>query len=98
MAAADLKINYQLTRTTGTNVANKAASFGECLTKINKTNSDLKTYWEGQDASKYSKAVEEQAKVMKDLKDTIDEIGKFLVDVGNAYEKAMQANAHGIMQ
>lgn len=92
----DLRVNYQETITTGNNVTSKGEEFNQLLTKVNTINNDLKTYWEGQDASKYSNAVAEQAQVMKQLQETIDEIGAFLVKAGNAYKEAMETNASGI--
>ena len=93
---ADLRINFQATIGTGNSVISKGEEFGEVLEKINGINNDLKAYWEGQDASKYAQAVEEQAKVMKELEATIKEIGTFLTKAGNAYKEAMEANASGI--
>ncbi len=92
----DLRVNYQQTITTGNNVTSKSEEFKQLLTKVNTINNDLKTYWEGTDASKYSGAVEKQALVMKELQETITEIGSFLVKAGNAYKEAMETNASGI--
>lgn len=92
----DLKINYALTRDTGTQVISKAEEFQSLLNKIKATNNELQSYWEGSDAVLYSKAVEEQSQTMQQLCDTINEIGEFLVKTGDAYQKAMEANQSGI--
>ena len=92
----DLRVNYDETITTGNNVTNKGEEFEQLLNKINAVNNNLKAYWEGQDASKYSNAVEQQAQTMKALQETIVEIGAFLVKAGNSYKEVSEANASGI--
>ena len=91
-----LRINFAETITTGNQVSTKGSEFQDLLTKIKAVNDELKGYWEGTDASKYSSAVEQQAQVMQDLATTIDEIGTFLVQVGNAYQTASEDNANAI--
>lgn len=92
----DLNINYGETISVGNQVTTKGEEFSELLNKIKTVNSELKTYWEGTDASKYTKAVEQQAAYMEQLAATVNEIGSFLVKVGNAYQEAMENNAAGI--
>ncbi len=92
----DLKINFQETIAVGNQVAEKGSEFQELLNKINTVNSELQTYWEGSDASKYSNRVAEQALNMQRLSETINEIGAFLVKVGNAYQEACENNANAI--
>ena len=64
--------------------------------KIKTVNSELQTYWQGSDASKYSTAVAQQAEQMQQLANTINEIGSFLVKVGNAYREVMENNQSAI--
>ena len=92
----DLKINFEETRSVGNQVTTKGGEFTTLLTKIKGINTDLQSYWEGSDASKYSTSVATQAEYMQQLADTINEIGSFLVKVGNAYEEAMNSNADAI--
>ena len=91
-----LKINYSETISVGNQVTEKANEFQELLNKVKTTNSELKTYWEGSDASKYSASVEQQAEYMQKLTDTVTEIGGFLVKVGQAYQEACENNANAI--
>ena len=91
-----LKISFSETVSTGNQVTTKGSEFSDLLTKIKATNNELKGYWEGSDASKYSSAIEQQAVVMEDLANTVDEIGNFLVKVGNAYQSASEDNANAI--
>lgn len=91
-----LKINYSETISVGNQVTEKGGEFQELLNKVKATNSELKTYWEGSDASKYSTSVEQQAEYMQQLTDTINEIGAFLVKVGQAYQEACENNANAI--
>ena len=63
----DLRVNYSETISVGNNVTTKGGEFAELLNKIKATNSELQTYWEGSDASKYSGAVAEQAQYMQQL-------------------------------
>ena len=92
----NLNINYQETRNTGTSVLNQAGEFKTLLENIKAINNELKDYWQGADATKYSGAVDEQAQYMQKLADTVEEIGGFLIKVGDAYEQAMQQNSDAI--
>ncbi len=92
----DLKINYSETISVGNQVTEKGNEFQDLLNKIKNVNSELQTYWEGNDASKYSNSVAEQAEQMQKLAETINEIGAFLVKVGNAYQEACENNANAI--
>lgn len=88
----DLVIDYEKTMTLGTQVIDKGTEFSTLLTKIKNINTELATYWQGQDASKYSDKVATQAEYMQQLANTIDEIGAFLQQVSTAYKKAMDSN------
>ena len=92
----DLRINYEETISTGNQIISKGGEFQDLLIRIKSTNSELQTYWEGSDASKYSTTVAQQAEQMQQLANTINEIGEFLVKVGKAYEEAAQNNANAI--
>lgn len=92
----DLRINYAETIAVGNQVAEKGNEFQDLLNKINTVNSELQSYWEGSDAAKYSNRVAEQALNMQRLSETINEIGAFLVKVGNAYQEACENNANAI--
>lgn len=92
----DLNINFSETRSVGNQVTTKGGEFTTLLSKIKRINTDLQSYWEGSDASKYSASVATQSEYMQQLADTINEIGEFLVKVGNAYEEAMNNNADAI--
>lgn len=93
---ADLKINYQEAKNLGNNITSKAEEFESLLTKINAANNELKNYWQGSDALKYSDKVAEESQVMDKLSTTLSDIGTFLVNVGNAYEKVSQDNQSAI--
>lgn len=88
----DLKIDYEATRSTGNQVQSYATEFNSLLNDIKSLNENLKSSWKGADAESYTGAITEQAEVMDKLKSSIDEIGKFLVSVGDAYEAAMEDN------
>lgn len=92
----DLNINYDETISVGNQVTQKTEEFRTLLAKIKNVNSNLKTAWEGSDATKYTNAVEEQALSMEKLSNAMEEIGAFLVKVGKAYQDACQANANAI--
>ena len=92
----DLKINYSETISVGNQVSEKGGEFQDLLGKIKSVNNELQSYWEGSDASKYTNAVAQQAEFMQKLSDTINEIGGFLVKVGQAYQEASENNANAI--
>lgn len=91
-----LQINYSETISVGNQVTGKGGEFEQLLSQIKTVNTELQSYWEGSDASKYTQAVGEQAQTMQQLADTINEIGGFLVKVGQAYQEACEANASAI--
>ena len=92
----DLKINYSETISVGNQLTEKGGEFQDLLNKVKNVNTELQTYWEGSDASKYSTSVAQQAEYMQQLTNTINEIGAFLVKVGQAYEEAAENNANAI--
>lgn len=92
----DLRINYGETISVGNQVAEKGGEFQELLNRIKTINTELQSYWEGSDSSKYSTSVSQQAEYMQQLTNTINEIGSFLVKVGQAYQEACENNANAI--
>lgn len=92
MAMTSLNINYQKTRDTGTAIQNYATDFKKLLGEIQNLNDSLKRSWQGADATKYTNEITEQAQVMNKLQQTLDEVGTYLIQVGDAYENAMQDN------
>ena len=66
------------------------------INAINTANSNLKQYWAGADADKYIGKVEEKAKVMKELSDTIAYTSEYLSFVSNSLQDAMKNNANMI--
>lgn len=92
MAMTSLNIDYEATKRAGNNVQSKADEFKGLLSNIQNLNDSLKQCWKGADADSYTNKISEQAKVMSKLQVTIQEIGEYLVSVGNAYEKAMNEN------
>ena len=92
----DLRINFEETKQVGNQVVSKAEEFQTLLNKVKSVNSELKAYWEGTDASKYTASVEQQAAYMQKLSDTVNEIGDFLYKVGTEYERVSQSNADAI--
>lgn len=92
----DLNINYAEIKTVGEQVTLKGGEFQDLLNSIKNVNTELQYYWEGSDASKYSTAVAQQAEYMQKLSDSINEIGAFLVKVGQAYQEACENNASSI--
>lgn len=92
----DLSINYEETRNVGNQVSERGSEFQSLLNDIKGINDNLKAAWEGSDSMKYADAVEQQAVTIQQLVDSVNSIGEYLVNVGNAYEQAMEANMSGI--
>lgn len=93
---ATLNVNYDQLESLGNNVLAKKEEFQGQLDKIRSTNENLKAFWQGEDAERYTKAVDEQAVTMQNLSNTIEEIGNFLKSASQAYRKAMEANRDAI--
>ena len=92
MAMTSLNISFDATRQTGQMVQTKAADFKDLLVKIQKANDSLKNCWKGADAESYTAKISEQAVIMNKLQITIDEIGKYLIQTANLYQKTMEEN------
>lgn len=92
----DLSIDYAKTRQLGNEILAKGNDFSDVLNKITSENDDLKNYWTGSDAEKYTGAVSKEIESMKVLHRAINEMGQFLIDAANAYEKVNETNQSGI--
>ena len=92
----DLSIDYNQTRQLGNNILEKGNEFSEVLSKIISENDNLKNSWKGSDADKYTGAVAAEIENMKVLNKTINEMGEFLINAANAYERVNEANQSGI--
>lgn len=92
----NLSIDYNQTRQLGQQVLEKGNDFSDILTKITNENDNLKNYWKGSDADKYTGAVTAELENMKTLNKAINEMGQFLIDAANAYEQVNEANQEGI--
>lgn len=92
----DLNINFGELNSVGTQVSTKGEEFQSLLNKIKEANNQLQSYWQGDDASKYSNAVAQQAENMQMLVNTINEIGTTLVSIGKAYQDVVEANTSSI--
>ena len=92
MAMTSLNISFDATRQTGQMVQTKAGEFKDLLGKIQTANDNLKNCWKGADAESYTTKISEQAVIMNKLQVTIDEIGKYLVQTANLYQKTMEEN------
>lgn len=91
-----ININYDETTSVANQIVAKGTEFTELLNRIKNANSNLKTYWEGTDASKYATAVETQTVTMQRLSEVIEDTGNFIKKAAEAYREAMETNASGI--
>lgn len=92
----DLSIDYAKTRQLGNEILAKGTEFTDVLGKITSENDNLKNYWQGSDAEKYTGAVAKEIESMKVLEKAINEMGQFLIDAANAYERVNETNQSGI--
>lgn len=90
--AGNLRIDYEKARSVGNAITSYADDFKTLLQGINSINDNLKQHWQGDDATKYTSEMAEQAQVMEKLHKSIEDSGKYLVSVGNAYEQAKNDN------
>ena len=92
----DLSIDYNQTRQLGNSILEKGSDFADILTKINSENDNLRNYWKGSDAEKYTGAVAVEIENMRTLYQAINEMGEFLIQAANSYQKVNEANQDGI--
>ena len=92
----DLSIDYGQTRTLGNNILEKGNDFASLIQKITTENENLRSSWTGADAEKYTGAVMAEIDNMKVLNKAINEMGQFLIEAANAYEKVNETNQEGI--
>ena len=74
----------------------KGNDFASLLQKITTENENLRSSWTGADAEKYTSAVMSEIDNMKVLNKAINEMGQFLIEAANAYEKVNETNQEGI--
>lgn len=92
----NLSINYEETRNVGSQLIIKSEDLNNLLNNINNINDQISQSWAGADAAKYFATVNEQAQYMRQLANTISEIGNYLIRVSNAYQSASENNANSI--
>lgn len=92
----NLNINYDETRNIGNQLISKTSDFDQLISSINTINSQIVECWRGADADKYFATVNEQMQYMRQLSQTIYEIGNYLIKVSNAYQSVSQNNANSI--
>ena len=91
-----LNVNYDMARTVGTNVMNKAEEFMRLLNEIEQTNNTLAENWLGDDATKYTGAIRTYGEEQKQLQKTIHEAGLFTKRAGDTYQAVMEGNRDSI--
>lgn len=96
MDFTNLMVDPSALKNVGGQVSNKGEEFTKLLGQIQQTNTELQSYWEGAEATKYAGAVEQQLALMNELATTINEIGSFLTNVGTKYEQVSAENAGAI--
>ena len=94
--AENLFVNYPDTIKAGNDITTQGGEFRTLLERVGSLNEELKGVWKGPDADKYTKAISDQAIVMKKMNETIDELGAYAVKVGQAYQQQAEDNAGGI--
>ena len=92
----NLSINYEETKQLGNQIISKAQMFDSLVRNVNELNAQVSQVWTGVDANKYLATVNEQNAYMRELAQTIELIGNYLVKVGNAYEQAASDNSSAI--
>jgi len=92
----DLSIDYDRTRKLGNQILDKGTEFKSILDKLESENSEIKSNWKGTDSEKYTSAVEKEIANMKVLKQAIDDMGTFLINAANAYERVNETNSEGV--
>lgn len=92
----DLSIDYGKTRQLGEDILEKGRDFNDILNKVNSENENLRNYWKGADAEKYTGAVAVEIQNMRVLYQAINEMGEFLIQAANAYEQVNEGNQEGI--
>ena len=91
-----LQVDFSNLESVSKKIHDKNSEFISLLGEIEKLNTDLKQYWEGNDALKYTNAIEEQAISMKEMSDVIKETSLFLKKVSEAFKELMEDNANMI--
>ena len=93
----DLSIDYNQTRQIGNSIIEKEKEFSAVLNKIMSENDNLKNSWKGSDAEKYISAVTSEVENMQVLNKAINEMGEFLINATNTYQRVNETNQDGIM-
>lgn len=87
---ANLNVSTGELKNVGQTIRNDGENFTQLLKQIKQHNDNLQNAWKGEDAQKYTTKIEEQARIMNDLAEAIDNVGLFLIQISEAYEAARQ--------
>lgn len=87
---ANLNVSTGELKSVGQTIRNDGENFTNLLKQIKHHNDNLQNAWRGEDSQKYTAKIEEQAKIMNELAEAIDNVGLFLIQISEAYEAARQ--------
>lgn len=93
---AQLQVSTGELKNVGQTIRTDGENFSALLRKIKAYNTNLQNAWKGEDADRYTMKIEEQAKVMDNLAEAIDNLGLFLVQIADAYEAAREEAKNSI--
>lgn len=94
---SNLYINTDIAIPSGQNLVDHAATLLTKLNNIYTLNDSVKTSFLGSDSTKYTTAVENMKDTMNNLQKALNKTGNYLIEVGNAYANARQANQDSII-
>lgn len=91
-----LNVKPEELKAIGQKIRSDGENFQNLLREIRNHNSNLQVSWKGEDADKYTQKIAEEAKVMDNLAESIDNIGLFLTQIAEAYEAAQEEAKNSI--
>ncbi len=88
----NIYIDYEQGMILGTEINQKSKDLKTLLTKLNEIEEKLKNAIYESNDDKYLRALLTQTKIMYKLSDVVDETGKFLINVSEAYKEIADAS------
>lgn len=88
----NIYIDYEQGIILGSKINKKSKELKILLTKLNEIEEKLKNAIYESSDEKYLRSLLTQTKIMYKLSDVVDETGKFLINVSEAYKEVAEAN------
>ncbi len=88
----NLQYDDQLMDTLSKTITSKGQDFDGLLKQVHTQNETLRQHWQGADADSYTSEIAREEEIMTQLSKTIADIGQYIMQVKNTYQRVREEN------